>query len=92
MTEVKLHDYKAGHQNNIVINDNSICIPLFGKEKLGEFFKEIIRKIPLNPFYKGGALKGIKVHFFIKKAIYKKTLSMERSGRENCSAYLFRPL
>ncbi|HDH53323.1 MAG TPA: hypothetical protein ENH24_02435 [Nitrospirae bacterium] len=34
----KLPAYKAGHQNNI-INDNSICIPLFSKEGLGEIFK-----------------------------------------------------
>jgi hypothetical protein len=33
-SEVKLPAYKAGNKNNIVINDNSICIPLFGKEGL----------------------------------------------------------
>jgi hypothetical protein len=35
---VKLPAYKAGHQNNIVINDNLIFIPLFGKEGAGEIF------------------------------------------------------
>jgi hypothetical protein len=30
--KVKLPAYKAGLQNNIFIYDNSICIPLFGKE------------------------------------------------------------
>ena len=44
---VKLSVCKAGLKNNYFINDNSICIPLFGKEGSGEFFKEIIRKIPL---------------------------------------------
>ena len=32
----------------IIINDNSVCIPLFGKEGGGEIFK-IICKIPLSP-------------------------------------------
>jgi hypothetical protein len=51
---VKLPAYKAGLQNNIIINDNSICIPLFGKEGLGEIYKEIIHKIPLNPPFPKG--------------------------------------
>jgi hypothetical protein len=51
---VKFPTYKAGLQNNIFINDNSICIPLFGKEWLGDIFKEIIRKIPLNPPFSKG--------------------------------------
>ena len=47
---------RRGIKKNNFINDNSVCIPLFGKEGLpagrqgyGRFFKEIIRKIPLNP-------------------------------------------
>jgi hypothetical protein len=41
---VNLPDYKAGHQHNISIDDNPICIPLFGKvedpyrEGAGEIF------------------------------------------------------
>jgi hypothetical protein len=52
---VKLPAYKAWLQNNIFINDNPICIPLFGKvedpyrEGSGEIFKDIILKIPLSP-------------------------------------------
>jgi hypothetical protein len=53
---VKLPAYKAGLQNNIFINDNSTCIPLFGKEGQGRFFKEIIRKIPLNPPFPKGEM------------------------------------
>lgn len=34
---VKLPVYKAGHQKNF-INDNAVCIPLFGKEGQGEIF------------------------------------------------------
>jgi len=54
MSEVKLSDYKAGLQNNIFINDNLMCKPLFDKEGLGQIFKEIIRKIPLNPPFPKG--------------------------------------
>jgi hypothetical protein len=46
---VKLPAYKAGLQNNIFINDNPICILLFGIEGSGEIFKDIILKIPLSP-------------------------------------------
>jgi hypothetical protein len=74
---VKLPAYKAGLQNNIFINDNSICIPLIG-QGLGEIFKEIIRKIPLS---KGGDMMqrelfipvyktGYSSSFFIKNQIY----------------------
>jgi hypothetical protein len=35
---VKLPAYQAGLQNNIIIHNYSICVPLFGKEGLGEIF------------------------------------------------------
>ena len=67
---MKLPAYKAGLQNNIIINDNSICIPLFGKEGLGEIYKEIIHKIPLNPpFPKGETWKDNFSSPFTKRGI-----------------------
>ena len=46
---VKISAYMVGYQVNYFINDYLDCIPLFGKEGLGEIFKGIIPKIPLTP-------------------------------------------
>jgi hypothetical protein len=50
---MKLPAYKKGLQNNIFIIIRSV-FPSLAKRGQGKFFKEIIRKIPLNPPFPKG--------------------------------------
>ena len=45
----------------IIINDNSVCIPLFGKEGLGEIIKLFV-KSPFIPLWKRGRREWRTIH------------------------------
>jgi hypothetical protein len=69
---VKLPAYTAGQQKRIFfINDNSVYIPLFGKEGQGRFLEIFFVKSPLIPLFQSERLERKTFHPRLQNGVIK---------------------